>query len=92
LDSGGATTVLLVSTFGRTFNRAFETALAAGFAFNTRDLAPFECRLGAFFVDLVLGFAFVAMIRASSVETAELIKVVVVKVKRPTPPLEEQLL
>jgi hypothetical protein len=47
------------------------------------DLEPFECRLEAFLGDLLLGFAFVAMIRASSVETAELIKVVVFKVKRP---------
>jgi hypothetical protein len=41
---------------------------------------------------LFLGFAFVAMIRVSSVETAELIKVVVFKVKRAALLMEEQLL
>ena len=56
------------------------------------DLAPFECRLAALFSDLVLVFTFVAMIRASSVGTAELIKVVVFKVKRAAPLMEEELL
>ena len=91
-DSGWATTVLFGSTFGRTFSRDFDTAFAACFDFNTRDLAPFECRFVAFFSDLLLGLDFIAMIRASRVETAELIKVVVFKVKRGAPLMEEQLL
>ena len=64
VDSGRATTVLFCSSFGRTFSRDFETVFAARFAFNPMDLAPLECRLAAFFSDLFLGFAFVAMIRA----------------------------
>jgi hypothetical protein len=62
-DSGWATAVLFCSTFGRTFSRDFAMVFAAGFDFNPMDLAPFKCRLAAFFNDLFLGFAFVAMIR-----------------------------
>jgi len=91
-DSAWATTILLDSTFGLIFNCAFETVFAAGFDFSPKDLAPLECLLGDFFDALFLGFAFVAMIRAPTVETAALIKVVVFKVKRPTPPMEEHLL
>ena len=91
LGSGCAIAVLRGSTLERTLSRPFGAGFAAGFAFKPSDLDLLEDRATAFFGVLFLDFG-LAMIRVSSLETAELIKVVVFKVKRPTPPVEEELL
>jgi hypothetical protein len=79
--AGGATGVLRDSTFRFDFSRDFGAAFGARFAFKRLDLGRVMCRLAAFFTALVFDLGLVAMIRGSSAKTAELIKVVALKVK-----------
>jgi len=78
---GGATGVLRDSTFPFFFSRDFGAALAVCFTFKRLDLGRAACRFAALFTAFVFDLGFVAMICASSAKTAELIKVVALKVK-----------
>ena len=79
--AGDATGVLRDFTLARFFSRDFGAAFGARFAFKRMDLGRAVCRLADFFTALVFDLGLVAMVRGSSAKTAELIKVVALKVK-----------
>ena len=79
--AGGATALLLGSALVLDLGRDFGAALRARFAFKSLDLGRAALRPATFFADLVFALVFVAMTLGSSAKSAELIKVVALKVK-----------
>jgi hypothetical protein len=81
--AGGATWVLRDSTLARFLSRDFGAGLAAAFPFKRIDLGRDARGLAAFFTVFDFDLSLVAIVRAVQRQTAELIKVVALKVKLP---------